>query len=189
MNFTELTKKEICGKRRKRCCEKAALYAFARTAGSVVTSGDFIGLSFDGQSDCLEYFAAVAERLYDAHPIFSVNSKGTISNFTLLDETSKNVLIDLGLLSGCGDELELSLEPDPEIAKSDCCKRAYLAGAFAGGGSVTVPSERKTTGYHLEFAFASYSAAVFAAEILATVDFLPKVIRRKDNHVIYFKQS
>lgn len=189
MNFTERTKKELCGKRRKKCCERAALYAFARTAGSIVTSGALVGLSFDGQSDCLEYFAAVTERLYHAHPVFSLSSKGTIANFTLLDEVSKDVLVDLGILTAGADGLNISLEPDPELAKDDCCKRAYLAGAFSGGGSVTVPSDRKTTGYHLEFSFSSYSAAEFAADILATIDFLPKVIKRKDNWVVYFKQS
>ena len=190
MNFTELTKKELCSKKRKPCCEKAAFYAFMRTAGSIVTSGKKIGLSIDGQSDCLEYFAAVAERLYGANPVFSLSTKGTISNFTLLDDKSKLLLIDLGILIEDADGLKLSLEPDSKLTASDCCKRAYLAGAFSGGGSVTIPSEKKTsTGYHLEFVFSMSSSAEYAEDLLASCGFFPKTIRRKESWVIYFKQS
>lgn len=190
MNFTELTKKELCSKKRKSCCEKAAFYAFMRTAGSIVTSGKKIGLSIDGQSDCLEYFAAVAERLYGANPVFSLSSKGTISNFTLLDDKSKLLLIDLGILIEDESGLRLSLEPDSKLTASDCCKRAYLAGAFSGGGSVTIPTEKKTsTGYHLEFVFSMSSSAEYAEDLLASCGFFPKTIRRKESWVIYFKQS
>lgn len=189
MNFTELTKKELCSKKRKPCCEKAAFYAFMRTAGSIVTSGKKIGLSIDGQSDCLEYFAAVAERLYGANPVFSVSTKGAISNFTLLDDKSKLLLIDLGILIEDESGLRLSLEPDSKLTESDCCKRAYLAGAFSGGGSVTIPSEKSSTGYHLEFVFSMSSAAEYCEDLLAACGFFPKTIRRKESWVIYFKQS
>lgn len=189
MNFTELTKKELCSKKRKPCCEKAAFYAFMRTAGSIVTSGKKIGLSIDGQSDCLEYFAAVAERLYGANPVFSVSTKGAISNFTLLDDKSKLLLIDLGILIEDEGGLRLSLEPDSKLTESDCCRRAYLAGAFSGGGSVTIPSEKSSTGYHLEFVFSMSSAAEYCEDLLAACGFFPKTIRRKESWVIYFKQS
>lgn len=188
MNFTELTKKELCSKRRKPCCEKAAFYAFMRTAGSIVASGGKIGLSIDGQSDCLEYFAAVAERLYGANPVFSVGTKGAISNFTLLDDKSKLLLIDLGILIEDESGLRLSLEPDSKLTESDCCKRAYLAGAFSGGGSVTIPSEKSSTGYHLEYVFSMNSAAEYCEDLLASCGFFPKTIRRKESWVIYFKQ-
>jgi len=190
MNFTERTKKELCSKRRKPCCEKAAFYAFVRTAGSIVTSGDLIGLSFDGQSDCLEYFSAVAERLYGVTPVFSLGSKEKISNFTLLNENSKAMLLDLGILTFDDGELKITLEPGPKLTESDCCKRAYLAGSFAGGGSVTIPSDKRTsTGYHLEFVFSMYGTAEYAVDLLVSYGFLPKVIKRKENWVIYFKQS
>jgi len=190
MTFTERTKKELCSKKRKPCCEKAAFYAFIRTAGSIVTSGDKIGLSIDGQSDCLEYFAAIAERLYGAKPVFSLSTKGAISNFTLLDDESKNILLDLGILEEDGGELKISLEPAPSLTEKECCQRAYLAGSFSGGGSVTIPSAKRSgTGYHLEFVFSMYGSAEYAVDILAGFGFLPKVIKRKDNWVVYFKQS
>ena len=190
MTFTEKTKKELCRKKRKNCCEKAVFYAFVRSAGSIVTSGNEIGLSFDGQSDCLEYFAAIAERLYLVKPIFSVSPKGAISNFTVMGGGSVAMLVDLGILAEDENGLKLSLDPDLKLTEKDCCKRAYLAGAFMGGGSVTIPSDKKkSTGYHLEFVFSMYGAAEYAEDVLASCGFLPKVIKRKENWVIYFKQS
>ena len=71
------------------------------------------------------------------------------------------------------------------ILEEDCCKAAFLRGAFLSGGSVASPESR----YHLEFVTPHY---VFSTEMIAFLmdaEFQPKVTRRQSKYVLYFKSS
>ena len=67
----------------------------------------------------------------------------------------------------------------------ECCKRAFVKGAFLGGGSLANPEKS----YHLEFATHHHGLADDSADLLAGLGFTPKIIIRKSNYVLYFKNS
>lgn len=92
------------------------------------------------------------------------------------------------VLSGCGFSRgeTLSVHVNLSLLEEDCCKAAFLRGAFLAGGSVTDPSK----GYHLEMATTHQSVArqtfTLIREVLG-VD--PKSAARGGGQVLYFKQS
>lgn len=195
MNFTARTKSELCKKRYESgCCLLAELSAFVRTAGSIISERDVYGFSVTGQADCVKYFAKVISELFSGKVEFNYSAGGDkVCGFTFLNQSSADVLIQLGIFRFVGGELAIALDPDEYITENDCCKRAFTAGAFMGSGSITVPecdeNSSASTGYHLEFCFSKYLTALRFSEMLAGQGFLPKIIERKQSYVVYFKQN
>lgn len=66
---------------------------------------------------------------------------------------------------------------------SECCRNAYIRGAFLGGGSVNDPDKN----YHLEFASKNEEEVQKLYNLLEEVGFLPKKTLRKGYSVVYFK--
>ena len=72
-----------------------------------------------------------------------------------------------------------------DIFLYECCKVAYMRGAFLGGGSVNAPGKK----CHMDFSSSDLSSAQRLTEILEEFDFKPKTTVRKDKHVVYIKES
>lgn len=87
---------------------------------------------------------------------------------------------------GFDPEDTLSLHINLPVVEEDCCKNAFLRGAFLAGGSVTDPAKA----YHLELATNHRSVAreayTFIHEVLS---FYPKNAQRAGGQVLYFKNS
>lgn len=71
------------------------------------------------------------------------------------------------------------------LLEEECCRTAFLRGAFLSGGSVTDPHKR----YHLELATSHLQAAKEAGALLREMGFEPKSVMRQGNSITYFKQS
>ena len=71
------------------------------------------------------------------------------------------------------------------LLEDECCRTAFLRGAFLAGGSVTDPEKR----YHLELDTGHAQASREVAALLTGMGFLPHSVRRGGSSVIYFKQS
>lgn len=84
-----------------------------------------------------------------------------------------------------GDFRRLMTEITGDTCIYECCKMAYIRGAFMGGGSVNAPDKK----YHLEFATRSEKTAKHLVGILEEFDFHPKVTSRKDKFVVYIKEG
>lgn len=79
----------------------------------------------------------------------------------------------------------LALHVNFAMLEDDCCRAAFLRGAFLAGGSVTDPEKR----YHLELSTSHVQASREVSTILEEMGFLPRAVMRGANAVIYFKQS
>lgn len=71
------------------------------------------------------------------------------------------------------------------LLEDDCCRMAFLRGAFLSGGSVTDPEKR----YHMELCTSHTQASREVSTLLEEIGFLPRSVMRSGNAVIYFKQS
>ena len=71
------------------------------------------------------------------------------------------------------------------VLEEDCCKAAFLRGAFLAGGSITDPSKR----CHLELVTDHKNVAGETVSILLEMGFSPRATARAGHQVIYFKQS
>jgi len=72
-----------------------------------------------------------------------------------------------------------------DILNSKNCKRAYLRGCFMGGGSISDPGKN----YHLEFVTNNEEFANSLRDLINEFDFNSKVVVRKNNFVVYLKES
>ena len=106
---------------------------------------------------------------------------------------SKQILVDFGLMTMDGDELNGFCQGAPkDILKKESAKRAFLKGLFLGTGSVYVPSmsgEEKRDGYHLEFQLDDEDYANDLANMLEFFGLSAKTSERGDHTLVYFKDK
>ena len=87
---------------------------------------------------------------------------------------------------GFAPEDTLSMHINLAVIEEECCKTAFLRGAFLAGGSVTDPSK----GYHMELNTSHQSVAREGFSLIQeVVGFSPKTSARGGGQVLYFKQS
>ena len=80
----------------------------------------------------------------------------------------------------------LALHVNLAVVEDDCCKGAFLKGAFLAGGSVTDPEK----GYHIELNTTHSSVAKETYALMQEIlGFYPKITKRSGGHVLYLKQS
>ena len=82
-------------------------------------------------------------------------------------------------------ETTVSLHVNLGVLEEECCKIAFLRGAFMAGGSVTDPEKR----YHLELATSHMRVSREVYSLLMELGFFPKDVSRGGNSILYFKQS
>ena len=80
----------------------------------------------------------------------------------------------------------LAMHINLPVVEEECCKTAFLRGAFLAGGSVTDPVK----GYHLELATTHQRVAREGYSLIhEMLGFPPKTATRGGGQVLYFKQS
>ena len=109
--------------------------------------------------------------------------------FQCLSDKSLYILAELGIVErGEGDSVSLKLEMDRYLVENDCCKLAYIKGAFLGSGSCTLPKlDDARSGYHLEVVFFNKLLADGYCDLLAEHEILAKSVERKNSRVVYLK--
>lgn len=65
-------------------------------------------------------------------------------------------------------------------------KYSYIRGVFLMCGSINDP---KTSRYHCEFVISNYDTAVFVNDLLNSMNFKSKVIKRDKNYMVYIKEA
>lgn len=131
------------------CCTKAEVAAFIRMNGVLSFSNKTISLDVQTEN------AAIARRLYsNLKKLYSykvellVRRKMRLKKNNVyicrIREGARQLLDDLDILT---NTFQSKQSISKAIIPNDCCKRAYLRGAFLAGGSVNNP---ETSSYHLE---------------------------------------
>lgn len=86
---------------------------------------------------------------------------------------------------GYARENSISHHINYAVLEEECCRSAFLRGAFLAGGSVTDPEKR----YHLELTTSHHYVHRELQSLLMEMGFEPKVINRNSNYVTYLKRS
>ena len=138
----------------------------------------------------------IARRLYTMiKNEFSIKAKLTIH------KTQKNIMYIVALddekyieelfyITGLlkrGEAIEsfLSFRISSSVIENSACKKSFIKGAFLGGGSVSDPQKNS----HLEFVTSHFKLSRDFQKLLNSCDFSPKIVVRKSNYVLYFKNS
>lgn len=186
ISFSRAVKEEVVFNDFNECCSKAMLCAIIKINGTLSLSNQ--GLSLTIRTENAKIASKIHKMLKEIYAPtieFLVSRKMKLKkNNVYIVKVSKarEILDDLSLMDGFGFQ-EI---PDKRILEKDCCKRAYLAGAFLSSGSVNPPD---TSNYHLEISFSEEASAHFIQELMNTFDLNAKCIQRRNRHVVYLKSS
>ena len=182
ISFAGKVKNELCrvGISRQ-CCAWAEGYGVL-LYGNTFTPGEIRIITENGD------FAARLPKLFqkafgvkfDRVPE-EMNGKGKLIFGITAPEKLEKIINTLGY-----DARQLTaLHVNFGILEEDCCRTAFLRGAFLAGGSVTDPEKR----YHLELATSHVPASREVQALMEEMGFLPRSIRRGADALLYFKQS
>lgn len=189
-SFSADVKNELAHKLdKKKCCQTAELAALLRMGASITLGSNMmLGLSFVTEN------AAVARKtLTLLKEAGDVQTEVTVSRSQRLKKNNRyalrvvpspNVRPLMEKLGMLGDA-EGALGRDRALLKKQCCRRAYLRGAFMGGGSINKPEAE----CHLEMITGSYAFADTIAGVLKRMGFPAGFTDRKNHYLIYMKDG
>ena len=100
------------------------------------------------------------------------------------DMNVKELLLEVGVLTN-ENFLGLDYTIPKRIISEESYKRAYIRGAFLGGGSISNPEKT----YHLEFVTHNLDYAKELSDLINSYGLSSKVIQRKSSYVIYIKEG
>lgn len=186
MSFSSTAKSEICRTAPGGdCCQLSELTALLHTAGSMSLSGGGLSLRLDTEN------AAVARRAFQlVKGLYGMSARmemhtnrfkqNHIYSLVIDPATSQTVALDSHLLDEDGIKAGAQA-----AAQRECCRIAFLRGAFLGGGSVTNPERR----YHMEFVCSQKDFADELLNIMVQSGVGGKTILRGQSYVVYLKDS
>lgn len=182
VSFSAAAKAEICRSvSNKNCCAQAECFGILLFANSF--SMDGIRIVTESRE-----FAAMLPKLFKKAFNISFDSlpEGDASGKQMFLIHDPQKIAAVMNVYGFDPTDTVALHVNLPIVEEDCCKTAFLRGAFLAGGSVTDPGK----GYHLEIA-TTHSAVARETYILMheILGFYPKLTARGGAQVLYIKQS
>ena len=182
VSFSGNAKAEICRSfPQKHCC------ALAQCFGILLFCNSFSSHSIRIITESQEFAQNIPKLFKKAFGIsFDIqpeeNACGKL-NFQITNQAKIAAIMEH---YGFGAEDTLALHINLPVVEDDCCKTAFLRGAFLAGGSVTDP----TKGYHMELATTHRTVAREAYTLMhEALGFYPKTANRSGGQVLYLKQS
>lgn len=179
----------------KKCCLVAELAALIRMSGTIQIGGlERINIKFTTEN------AAIARRIFTLlKSIYNVHTEVMVrrnrqlkknNNYLMIvshKENTRKILQDTGILEKDSNNLyKISYKIPRNILKGRCCRRAYIRGAFLGGGSISDPEKT----YHLEFVTHSEEHGKGLTRLINSFGLNSKMIQRKEeSYVIYLKEG
>ncbi|MCT8976411.1 DNA-binding protein WhiA [Clostridium sp. CX1] len=97
----------------------------------------------------------------------------------------RGLLKQVGLLKENENVFSLDYSIPKRIIKTEECKRAYIKGAFLGGGSISNPEKT----YHLEFVTHDNDYSEDLSDLINEYGLNSKVIQRKSSYIVYLKEG
>jgi DNA-binding protein WhiA len=170
----------------RRCDRLAEVSALFHTAGSLHLLGrGAIALHLDlaGSAIARRGFALLADlrvhaeiRTYTRHAF----DRGTRYQLHVAgDDSALSILEEAGVLDAEHRPLD---RPPGRVVARDCCRGAYLRGAFLGGGSLSGPRSP-----HLEVRTPTLAGASFVRSVASAQGVRLKIVRRASHTTAYAK--
>ena len=193
MSFSAETKNELARIfSDNECCNISELSAIVRLAGSIQIAGYKklnLKISTELNSTARKIFKLLKSN-FGINTEISVNKNQMLkrnSSYVLMvtsEMGAENLLRELGILSREEGFFTMNKVPE-DLIKDNECIRAFIRGAFLGGGSISDPEKN----YHLEFVANNEEFAESLKNLINSLGFNSKTVSRKNNYVVYLKES
>ena len=182
VSFSASAKAEVCRIfPNRQCCALAECFGILLFCNSFTT-------------DVIKIITESREFAYILPKLFKKAFNVTFDNFPSLESPGKLVfqITDPEKISGIMESFGFSfqdtlvLHVNLPVVEDDCCKAAFLRGAFLAGGSVTDPEK----GYHMELATTHQSVARQTYTLIREITGIEaKAAKRGGGQVLYLKNS
>lgn len=195
MSFSSDVKNEVCRIENITKEEALAEVSGMMKASGTISLGKNRHISFRISTEN----AAIARRIFkifkkffNIHTTIIVKKgnmlyKNNVYEIVIKDESNiLDILKDAGIITLDGNNVIFIDYSIPErIISSDECKKAYIRGAFLGGGSISNPEKT----YHLEFVTHNMDYAKSLSSVINSFEITSKVIQRKNSFIVYIKEG
>jgi len=194
MSFSSKVKNEICRYIDVTKEEAVAeLSAIMKVSGTLALAGNKqISFRVTTENPAIaRYIFKMLKKHFDIHTKIMVKKsnsfkKSNIYMILITEEMGvRDLLAKVGVLKNSEGILALDYGIPERIVSNSECKKAYIRGAFIGGGSVSNPEKA----YHLEFVTHNSDYAEELSKVINTYDLASKVIQRKSSYVVYVKEG
>ena len=194
MSFSSKVKEELskeCNSPRHCCIAETA--AIISMCGKVIfDEKDHVRIEIHTENVTVarKYFTLL-KKTYNINTDVSIrHSSGLNKNRSYIlsvndDETARKILMTCRLMKPFGVIEEDFSISDSLIIQRECCKRAFIRGAFLAAGSVSDPVKT----YHFEIVCLSEAKAKQLQMIMETFNINARVIKRRKYFVVYVKDS
>ncbi|WIF95238.1 DNA-binding protein WhiA [Caminicella sporogenes] len=191
MSFSSQTKNEIVRKMfEKKCCQLAEASALIRMSGTIQLVGlNRVNIKVTTENAAIARLTfSLFKKVFNVHTEVLVKKNKVLkkSNIYVVLVTGANEMLQkMGIINFEDNKFSINYKIPSKLIERECCKRAYLRGAFLGGGSVSDPEKT----YHLEFVTHSEEFSEELKNLINSYGLNSKVIMRKNNYVVYLKEG
>ena len=170
----------------------AEISAIMKVSGTIGFSGK--GLSFRITTEnpaSARLIFTLLKKQFNIHSKLMVKKSNSLKKnniyMVVIDEEMgvRGLLQETGILTEVEGVMGLDYGIHDEMVKSEGERRAYVRGAFLGGGSISNPEKT----YHLEFVTHSEEYALELCKLINSFGLNSKVIQRKNSFIIYIKEG
>ncbi len=173
MSFSSEVKEELSrhlGKSRH--CQIAELAAIIAFDGKVCKNEPGCDIFLNSENDLLnEKYELLLNKLFDTEKMDRKENKKIYEAVKMWDESNQVPMLT--------DEVKGLL------LQQNCCKRAYIRGAFLAGGSISDPNKS----YHFEIVCRSQPQAEQLRDVINSFEMDAKIVERKKHFVVYLKEG
>lgn len=192
MSFSMNVKEELTHTDIKReCCALAELTAFSRMVGTMeLGAKGALCIRFDCESVIIaKRIFHIIKKLYDVSAELSMQDHkklGRTHRYRVkVDDSNiaRKMLTDTGVFLEDGS-YNIKAKLPHGMLERNCCTKAFIRGAFLGGGSLSDPHK----GYHMEFVTRDEDTAHLINTLLKGYQINVRTAMRRDVSVIYIKE-
>ncbi|WP_300347757.1 DNA-binding protein WhiA [Clostridium sp.] len=193
MSFSAKVKGEIC---RYIDISKdealAQISAIMKVCGTLAFSGRQISFKMTTENPAsARLMFTILKDYFDIHAKLMVKKSNSLKKNNIYmvviteDMGVKKLLEITGILREVDGIMSLDYHIDEDLVDTEEKKKAYIRGAFIGGGSISNPEKT----YHLEFVTHSQEYAEDLGKLVNTFGLKSKVIQRKNSFIVYIKEG
>lgn len=194
MSFSSETKEELSRRiGTARHCKIAEMAAIISMCGHFLTDEEghlSLRLQTENAAVSRKYFTLLRKTFnIDTEVSIAKNpylKKGSI--YTILIQEHKEalrVLEAVKLIHKKEDNWKFQTVVNPVVIQKNCCKRAFIRGAFLASGSISDPEKF----YHFEIVCQTFEKAQQLREVICTFPVDAKIVSRKKTYVVYVKEG
>ncbi|MDD3126103.1 MAG: DNA-binding protein WhiA [Candidatus Izemoplasmatales bacterium] len=188
MSFATDVKTELANLKNLTCCNIAELSALLHVGGAIEISSKGLALTFQTTNNAvIREIIRLIKDLYHVELIIMSKQQVRLRKNDIfmirIEDKVETILNELSLIN---KNALFFQDVDEAIIKKECCKRAYLRGAFLAGGSINSP---ETSAYHLEIQTYSQKQAEVIQKIADEFNLNAKVAQNKRGYITYMKEA